>query len=131
MKTFLRTAAGFVCGYAIMVVLITLVQETWFGGVAYGTTPPVTLALAGFLTCVCGGIGGATAAAIGANGRIPGALMGAMVVVETTVLIVTGRLAGPLWFDIVSAGSLIVAILVGSEVYLRMSRSLWPRPSTA
>lgn len=33
MKTALRVVAGVVLGYAVMVVLITLVQETWFGGV--------------------------------------------------------------------------------------------------
>ncbi len=114
----LRTAVGFVCGYALMVVLITLVQETWFGGVSFGTTPPVTLALAGFFTCVAAGLGAAAAAAIGGSGRIPGGLMSGMVVVETTVLITTGRVSGPLWFDIASAGSLIVAILIGAEVFL-------------
>ena len=127
----LRTAAGFVCGYAIMVVLITLVQETWFGGVGFGTTPPVTLGLAGFFTCVVGGIGAAAATAIGGTGRIPALLMSGLVVVETTVLIITGRVAGPLWFDIASAGSLIVAILIGAEVYLRMVSSPGQRPRTA
>ena len=127
----LRTAAGFVCGYAIMVVLITLVQETWFGGVAFGTTPPVTLGLAGFFTCVAGGIGGAAATAIGGWGRIPASIMSGMVVVETTVLIATGRVAGPLWFDLASAGSLIVAILIGAEIYLRMVRTLGQRPKIA
>lgn len=131
MIAILRTIAGLVLGYALMVVLITLVQETWFGGVSYGTTPPVHLALAGLLTCVAGGLGGAAAAAIGGSVRIPAALMAGMVVVETTVLTVTGRLSGPFWFDVVSAGSLIIAILAGAEVYLRLSRSLWRRPTTA
>jgi hypothetical protein len=40
------------------------------------------------------------------------------VVVETTVLVVTGRVTGPLWFDLLSAGSLLVAIRVGAEAFL-------------
>ena len=131
MKTILRTAAGFVCGYAIMVVLITLVQETWFGGVSFGTTPPLKLALAGLFTCVAAGIGGALATAIGGSGRTPCLLMCGLVVVETTVLISTGRVPGPLWFDLISAGSLLVAILIGAEVFLRMVRPLAQHPGTA
>ena len=131
MKSVLRTAAGFVLGYALMVVLITLVQETLFGGVALGKTPVVPLVLAGLLTCVSGGIGGALATVIGGSGRIPAGLMMALVVVETTVLLTTGRLSGPLWFDLVSAGSLIVAILIGAEVFLRVVRTVGRRPMTA
>lgn len=131
MKGVLRTAAGFILGYALMVILITFVQETLFGGVALGKTPPVSLVVAGLLTCVCGGIGGATATAIGGTRRIPARLMAAMVVVETTVLLRTGRLTGPLWFDLVSAGSLLVAILIGAEVFLRVFRPSVQRPMTA
>ena len=131
MKGVLRTAAGFILGYALMVILITLVQETWFGGVALGKTPPVSLVVAGLLTCVCGGIGGALATVIGGTGRIPARLMAGMVVVETTVLVITGRVSGPLWFDLLSAGSLIVAILIGAEVFLRIVRPPVHRPMTA
>jgi hypothetical protein len=41
------------------------------------------------------------------------------VAIETTALIVTGKLPGPLWFDLAGALSLIVAILLGAELYLR------------
>lgn len=131
MKGALRTVAGFVLGYALMVVLITLVQETLFGGVALGRTPAVPLVFAGLLTCVAGGIGGALASLIGGSGRLAALLMAGLVVVETTVLVSTGRLSGPLWFDLLSAGSLIVAILIGAEVFLRVVRSLGRRPMTA
>ena len=47
----------------------------------------------------------------------------AVVVLETTVLVTTGRVSGPLWFDLMGAGSLIVSILVGAEVILRVGSS--------
>ena len=42
-----------------------------------------------------------------------------VVVLETTVLVATGRVSGPLWFDLMGSGSLMASILVGAEVLLR------------
>jgi hypothetical protein len=50
--------------------------------------------------------------------------MSGLVVLETTALLATGRVSGPLWFDILAAVSLIVAILVGAELLLRITGSL-------
>jgi hypothetical protein len=120
MKMLLRTIAGVVLGYAIMVVLITLVQETWFGGVAWGETPLAPLLLAGFFTCLAALIGAAAATAIARpGGRAAAVVMSCLVAIETTVLVVTGRVGGPLWFDIAAAASLIVAIVLGAELVLR------------
>jgi hypothetical protein len=120
MKMLLRTIAGVVLGYAIMVVLITLVQETWFGGVAWGETPLAPLLLAGVFTCLAALIGAAAATAIARpGGRAAAVVMSCLVAIETTVLVVTGRVGGPLWFDIAAAASLIVAIVLGAELVLR------------
>lgn len=120
MKNALRVFAGVVSGYAVMVVLITLVQETWFGGVSWGKSSLGALAAAGFLTCVAAGIGGALATFIALPaGRLAAAIMAGLVVVETAVLFATGKVAGPLWFDVAAASSLLVAILVGAEVAVR------------
>jgi len=120
MKMLLRTIAGVVLGYALMVVLITLVQETWFGGVAWGETPLAPLLLAGFFTCVAALIGAAAATAIARpGGRAAAMVMSCLVAIETAVLVFTGRVGGPLWFDIAAAGSLIVAIVLGAELVLR------------
>jgi hypothetical protein len=124
MKKLFRTVAGVVCGYAVMVVLITLVQESWFGGVGWDRTPKGTLAVAGFFTCVAAAIGAVVATAIGRpTGLLAAAIMSCVVVIETTTLIATGKVAGPLWFDIVSAACLIAAILIGAGLFLRLTKA--------
>lgn len=120
MKNALRVVAGVVCGYAVMVVLITLVQETWFGGVGWNKSPFGVLAAAGFFTSVAAGVGAVLATSIARpSGRLAAAIMASLVVVETSVLFATGKVSGPLWFDLAAAASLVVAIMVGAELYLR------------
>ena len=124
MKKLLRTVAGVVCGYGVMVVLITLVQETWFGGVGWGKTPLGALAIAGFFTFVAAAVGSVAATAIARlTGRVAAAILCCLVVVETTTLIVTGTVTGPLWFDVLAGASLIVAIVLGAELFLRFTGS--------
>lgn len=121
-KKVLRTVVGVVCGYVLMGGLITLVQEAWFGGVGWSKTPLGMLAIAGFFTCVAAAIGAVAATAIARpTGRVAAAIMSCLVVIETTTLIVTGEVTGPLWFDLLSAASLIVAILLGAELFLRIT----------
>ena len=125
MTRFLRTAAGIVIGYAVMVVLITLVQETWFGGVSLGESSVPVLVAAGLLTSVAAALGAVAATVIaGSSGRIAAVAMACVVVVETTALVVTGRVSGPLWFDLLAAGSLIVSILLGAELWRRIAGRL-------
>ena len=122
MTKILRIAAAVVCGYVLMGVLITLVQEGWFGGVGWGETPIGELVVAGILTCVAADIGAVAGTAIArVSRRLVARIMSGLVVIETTTLIVTGQVAGPLWFDVLSGASLIVAILLGAEVFLRLS----------
>lgn len=116
----LLTALGVVVGYAMMVVLITLVQEVWFGGVGWNETPFGPLAVAGLFTCVAGAIGAIVACAIARlAGRLAAVVMAILTVVETTVLLLGGTLSGPLWFDVASEASLAAAILIGGEIYVR------------
>lgn len=124
MNKTLRIVVGVVAGYALMVALITLVQEVWLGGIAWNKTPPGILMIGGLLTCVAGAIGAAAATAIAKpSGLVAARIMAGVVVLETTVLIATGRLTGPLWFDLVSSASLIVAILLGGALLVRRFRS--------
>lgn len=39
---------------------------------------------------------------------------------ETTFLFVTEVTAGPLWFDIVSGGSLVVGVIIGAFIFTRL-----------
>lgn len=126
-----RLVLSTIAGYALMVVLITLVQESWFGGVGWRESSLPVLAVAGLLTCVAGAAGAAAATALAAHaGRTPARLMALLVVVETTTLLLTGRLGGPLWFDVLAALSLIASILLGAELVLR-PRRLPRRPAVA
>ena len=120
MKTVLPIIAGAICGYGAMVVLIALVQETWFGGIRWGVTPLGTLLVAGFFTMLAAAVGAVLATAIArSHRRVPALIMSLLVAIETTTLVVTGRVGGPLWFDVLAALSLVVAILIGAEVFLR------------
>ncbi len=112
MKRMLIVLLATVLGYAVMVVLITLVQEAWLGGVAWGESSPADLAAGGIGTMASGFIGAWLASLI-ARSPTPSWIMAVLVGVETTALILTGRLGGPLWFDLVAAASLAAAILAG------------------
>jgi hypothetical protein len=116
----LRLFVGVIAGYGTMVVLITLVQETWFGGVGWNVSPPGVLAVAGTLTFLSAVVGAAVGTWIGGRRtRVVGQVMSLLVVTETTLLTYRGRLDGPLWFDLAAAGSLIAGILIGAAVARR------------
>lgn len=120
MSRAIRTVGGVVGGYATMVLLITLVQEGWFGGVGWHVSSAGVLLVAGLLTCIAAGIGGAVATAIAyPTGRLAVVIMSCLIVIETTTLVLTGKVAGPLWFDVVAALSLIAAVLLGGELLLQ------------
>jgi hypothetical protein len=89
------------------------------------------LLTAGLLTSIAGGIGAIAASVIARPmGRVAAMIMACAVVIETTALTLTGRLSGPLWFDLVAAGTLIASILLGAELWLRV-RSENRRPHAA
>ena len=115
--SFVRSLVGVVGGYALMGLLITMVQEWWFGGVSYRKSATLVLIAAGFLTFLCAVAGGWLAGWIA--GRHPvrhGLVMSAMVAAETTWLITSGRTTDPVWFDTMAAGSLVVGLLLGSSL---------------
>ncbi|MGB5295723.1 MAG: hypothetical protein WBP34_12290 [Thermoanaerobaculia bacterium] len=123
MITALRSVLGVIVGYLLMVLLITLVQEVWFGGVSFGKSPRAVLLIAGSLTFGAAVIGGMTATAIaGSKTRTVGVLMAGLVVIETTYLLAAGKIAGPLWFDLLGSGSLVAGILLGAEFLIRLQR---------
>ncbi len=129
-----RSALAVVVGYAVMVVLITLVQEVLFGGVSFYRSSLSELAVAGLLTTLSAVAGGFVAAALA--GRAPlghGLAMSVLVAIEMTALLSTGKLEGPLWFDLAAAASLVVGILAGALAWslLRSRRLAVAAGSTA
>ena len=110
-----RIIAGFVIGYVVMVLLITLVQEYLFGGVSYGESTTGVLLGAGLLTVGCAVVGGWLAARIaGHRPWLVAGIMSALVAAETTTLVITGKVDGPLWFDILAALSLMAGLFIGA-----------------
>lgn len=131
-KTILLTIIAVIAGYALMVGLITLVQEVWFGGVGWGTTPFGQLAVAGFFTMLAAFVGAAVATAIRlGKSVVPAVIMSCLVALETTALVVTERVSGPLWFDALSALLLILAIMAGGLFMQILMRSLAGRAPSA
>jgi len=47
-----------------------------------------------------------------------------LVVLETTYMTLSKRLDGPLWFDMMAAGSLLVGILLGAYVVQRFNQTV-------
>lgn len=112
-------------GYVLMVVLITLVQETWLGGVSFQKSGAGVLVAAGAGTVLSAVAGGAFAALVApARPHLHALAMCVLVAVETSYLVATGRVGGPLWFDLAAAASLVVGILAGASlVALRRQRA--------
>ncbi len=128
MSRVLRSVLAIVLGYVVMGVLITLVQETWFGGVGYQESSRSELALAGFFTFLSAAIGGAVGTRLSGSAKlVAGFVMAGLVVVETTVLLSTGGLSGPLWFDLLAALSLIIGILLGAAFFGRLKSRRAPQ----
>ena len=114
-----------VAGYAAMFLLITVVQELMFGGVSYQKTPLPQLLVAGVLTALSAVAGGAVAASVFGKPWYPPALaVCGLVVLETTYMILANRLDGPLWFDVMASGSLVIGILAGAWVVQRLKQSV-------
>lgn len=127
----LRVLAAVIAGYAIMVVLITLVQETWFGGVGYYESSKLELGVAGFFTCLSAFIGSAAGTVLaGGRGRVVANVMSLLVATETTLLLATRELDGPLWFDLLAAGGLVVGIQLGAEAIRRLPARVSGAPAS-
>jgi len=110
-----RSVVGVLIGYALMVLLITLVQETWFGGVSYTKSPVGVLVVAGLFTFLSAVVGGYAAGLIaGHHPGWHGAVISLMVACETTWLISSGRTHDPIWFDTTAAGELVLGLMLGS-----------------
>lgn len=115
-----RFLATSFAGYAVMIGLIIVVQELIFGGVTYAATPTAELLLAGVLTAAAGAVGSAAAAWLfGAPYYPPSVAIGALVIAETTGMILADRLPGPVWFDVLAAVGLLTGIVLGAILIQR------------
>lgn len=116
-----RSIAAVILGYATIVAGAVIFQELLFGGISFHQSPWLHLVVGGGLTGFSAVVGGYLLAVVAPSRpmlhTIPLILWLGF---ETTFLYVTEVTAGPLWFDIVSGGSLIVGVLVGAFAFLRL-----------
>lgn len=118
-----RSVSAVLVGYLLMGGLITLVQETWFGGVSYTKSTTGVLVTAGFFTFLAAVVGGYAAGWIAGRGAmLHGLAMSCIVVVESSWLIGSGRTWDPVWFDVTAGSSLIAGILLGSWLHVCCAR---------
>ena len=120
-------------GYALMVVLITLVQEGIFGGVSYTGSPLPELGIAGFLTVLSAVIGGGVTALLAPHKRLAHAsIIAVLVALETASFAVRGGTGtgDPIWFDVMAGASLMVGAVGGAlAVVWWRQQSLKARPA--
>ena len=118
----IRGTLAVICGYVVLVLLATLVQEFWLGGVSYRNSSNTTLVLAGIFTPLSAVIAGFVTASIARRWLIAHALPVCLAIaVETTYLYRTGRVDGPLWFEALAGASLIVGVLLGMWIWRRIA----------
>lgn len=128
-----RVIVATIVGYLVMVLFIALVQDLTFGGIDYYDSSLFELFFAGLGTFLAAVIGGFVAFKIGGN-PYPNYTMCILAIVETIYLISAGILTGPLWFEIMASGSLIVGILLASKLQMffpvkRLLKSTQHRPT--
>lgn len=122
--TAMRSIAAIVIGYAAMVAGAWLGQESVFPGTEYGS-PVLQLLIVGVLTSVLAGMGGAVTAILAPSKPYLHLLpMALLISIETVSLYVSGRVTGPLWFEILAGASLIAGTVVGAWAVLQIRRRL-------
>jgi len=113
-----RGVAAVLAGYVLLVLLSTLVQGLWLGGVSYQKSSLTTLILAGIFTPLSAVVAGLGTAAIARRRVFTHALPICLAIaVETTLLYRTGRVDGPLWFEALAGGALICGVLLGAWLW--------------
>ena len=127
----LRGILAVVAGYLVLVVLITLVQEVWFGGVSFYKSSLTVLIVAGFFTFLSAAAGGLVAVLIAKSHRsIHTLAMCLLIVAEAIALIATGGTTDPLWFDTLASVSLIIGIVLGAFLLEKIKPNLEKRVLT-
>ncbi len=116
-KTGLIIILATILGYITMGFLITVVQEWIFGGVSYNKSSLIVLAVAGFGTFLSAIMGGWLAYFINSySTKLSNMIMCGMVIVETTWILNTFKAESPIWFDVLAALSLIIGILIPTQL---------------
>lgn len=111
-----------VLGEITLILGTTLAQEELFDGIDYYTSPMSDIVFGGLATFIAAVLAGIVAAmAVKAVSRIPHLIISLIIVLETTYLMASGSLNGPVWFDMLGSASLIMGVWAGhyaSKVFI-------------
>jgi len=109
-----RILLAVLAGYLALILLTTVAQEVMFSGIDYYDSPRDDLIFGGLATFIAAVFSGMVAAIL-VDGRsvIPHLVISILILTETTYLILSGTLRGPLWFDILSGLALIIGVWAG------------------
>ena len=120
-----RVIGSLLVGYLGIVIGAIVGQDLLFGGVSsYDASPASTLWIAGGLTTLGAVAGGAALAWISkSHPWVSVGLLGAWLAFERLLLARQGVLDNPLWFDVVSGGSVIAGVALGAFLYLSYGRA--------
>ena len=122
----LKSVLAIVIGYLVMVAGAWVGQESVFPGTEYGA-PVHELLTVGILTAVLAGTGGAVTAILAPNRPYLHLLpMAVLISFETIMLYANGRVAGPLWFELLAGASLIAGTVIGAWVVVKAKQRMWP-----
>ena len=120
----MRSIAAIVIGYAVMVAGAWFGQESVFPGTEYGS-PVLEVLTVGVLTSVRAGMGGVVTAILAPSRPYLHLLpMAVLISIETVLLYVSGRVTGPLWFELLAGASLIAGTVIGAWVALQLKRRM-------
>jgi hypothetical protein len=120
----MRSIAAIVIGYAVMVAGAWFGQESLFPRTEYGS-PVLELLTVGVLTSVLAGMGGVVTAILAPSRPYLHLLpMAVLISIETVLLYITGRVTGPLWFELLAGASLIAGTVIGAWVALQVRRRM-------
>lgn len=119
MSTAGRSIGAVLSGYAILVLGALMFQDALFGRLTYHS-PSFDLVIGGGLTVVSAVVGGYVLAIVAPKRPMLHAVaLAVWLCFETTMLYLSGD--SPLWFDILTGGSNIIGVFVGTYVWLRLN----------
>lgn len=122
-KFFFKVFISILVGEFLLVLLTTIAQEVIVHGVHLKYSPIQDIIIGGSATMIAGIISGFVAALIvGKSVRIPHIFISFLIGLETMYLILSNKVSGPLWFDILSAILLIGSVWVGYYLLLKVKR---------
>lgn len=103
-----------IVGEIALILLTTIAQEVMFDGIDFYTSPMADIVFGGLATFIAAVLAGMVAAfPVKAASWVPQLIISIIIVLETAYLMASGALNGPVWFDLLASGSLIIGVWAG------------------